>query len=252
MKISVVIPVLNDVRVGRAVESVLAQRHGPETEVIVVDAASTDGTLAVIDRYRDRIAVLISERDRGIYDGMNKGIRAATGDVIGILGADDYYVGESVLKDAAEALEKTGADACYGDLVYCDREGRPLRHWKAGVARPWKWYLGWQLPHQTMFVRKEVYARFGLYDLDFPIAADYEFGLRVVFGGGIRLEYIDRVVLMMTAGGCSNRSIGQIFKAREEVARACRKVGIAGGVWISCLKPAGKLIQYVRAWRLVV
>lgn len=247
MRISVVIPVFNDVRVARALDSVLAQRHGHELEIIVVDAGSTDGTLAVVDGYRDRLGIVVSERDLGIYDGMNKGIRLATGDIIGVLGADDYYCGESVLKDAADVVEVAGADGCYGDLVYCDRKGNSLRHWKTGTVQRWKWYLGWQLPHQTMFVRRDVYERFGLYDLDFPIAADYEFGLRTVFGEGIRLEYIGRVLVRMTVGGYSNRSVGQILRAKAEVRRACRKVGIRGGIWISYAKPAGKLVQYVRA-----
>ena len=246
MRISVVVPVLNDVRVGHALDSLLSQRHGHELEIIVMDAASTDGTLEVLDRYRDRITVLVSEPDRGIFDGINKGIRRATGDIIGILGGNDFYRDQSVLRDAAEIVEATGADGCYGDLVYHDRNGKTIRYWKSGAERRWKWYLGRQLPHFTVFVRRGVYERFGLYDLDFPISADYEFLLRTVFKGRIRLEYVDRVLVRMSLGGNSNRSIGNVIRARKEAARACKKTGIVGDFWISHLKPTGKLIQYVR------
>ena len=135
MKISIAIPVLNDVRVGRALDSVLSQQHEHELEVIVVDAGSTDGTLEVVERYRGRIAVLVSEPDRGIYDGMNKGIGLATGDVVGILNADDRYSDPLVLRDVMDAFSSEDIDACYGDLVYTNEAGKMVRYWKAGGPR---------------------------------------------------------------------------------------------------------------------
>ena len=247
MKISIVVPVFNDVRVGRSLESILSQQHGHELELIVVDSGSTDGTLEVLERYRNKISVLISEPDRGIFDGINKGIRLATGDIIGILGADDYYSDRSVLSDVADAIKATGADGCYGDMVYVDDNGNTVRYWKAGPDFRFKWYLGWQPPHFTVFFQSSVYDSLGLYDLDFPISADYEFLMRVMFINRNRLEYTDRVLLKMTLGGNSNRSIGNIIKARREVAGAWKKNGLRGGIWVSCLKPVSKLIQYVRS-----
>ena len=251
MLISIVIPVFNDVRVGRALDSVLSQQHGRELELIVVDSGSTDGTLEVLNRYRDRISVLISEPDRGIFDGINKGIRRANGGIVGILGADDCYGDKWVLRDAVNVIETTGADGCYGDLVYIDDNGNIVRYWKAGAERRWKWRLGWQIPHFTVFFRRSVHGRFGFYDLDFPISADYEFLLRIVFLRRIRLEYIDRVMVKMILGGNSNR-IGNIIKARKEVERAWKKNGVHGGALISCLKPAWKLVQYVRPRRFIL
>ena len=118
MKISIITPVFNDPRVSRALDSILAQRHDHELELVVVDAGSTDGTMEILATYSDRISTLISEPDDGIYDGMNKGIRRATGDVVGILNADDRYADNLVLHDVMEAFEDNETDACYGDLVY--------------------------------------------------------------------------------------------------------------------------------------
>ena len=166
MKISIVTPVFNDVRVGRALDSVLSQRHEHELELIVVDAGSTDGTPEVLERYRERVSVLVSEPDRGIYDGMNKGVGLATGDVVGILNADDRYGDPLALRDVMEAFRREDVDACYGDLVYTNEAGKAVRYWKAGARRRWR--LGWMPPHPTFFTRRRVYERYGAFDLRYP------------------------------------------------------------------------------------
>ena len=245
MKISIITPVFNDVRVGRALDSILSQRHEHDLELIVVDAASTDGTMEVLERYRDSITTLISEPDNGIYDGMNKGIRHATGDVVGILNADDRYSDETVLRDVAEVFADDAADACYGNLVYVNHNDEIERYWKTGDVSLRKWYWGWMPPHPTFFVRRSIYDEYGGFNLEFPIAADYELMLRLFVRLRISVRYLDRVLVRMALGGASNGSISNIIRANSEVARAWRSNGLRGGFLVPFLKPASKIFQYV-------
>ena len=245
MKISIVTPVFNDRRVGRALDSILAQRHGHELELIVVDAGSTDGTMEILRAYEDRIATLTSEPDHGIYDGMNKGVRLATGDVVGILNADDQYADELVLRDVLETLSDSDTDACYGNLVYINDKDDVVRYWKSGSHSMAKWYWGWMPPHPTFFVRRSVYEEHGVFDLGFPIAADYELMLRLLFKERVRVEYLDRVLVRMAVGGASNGSVSNIFKANREVSRAWRRNDLSGGFLVPFLKPASKVFQFV-------
>ena len=245
MKISIVTPVLNDVRVQRAIGSVASQEHSHQIELVVVDAGSTDGTLDAIREYGSVVSALISEPDKGIYDGMSKGIAASTGDVVAILNADDRYSDSSVVEDVAAAFEDAEVDACFGNLSYVSDSGRHVRYWKSGPHRRWKWYLGWMPPHPTFFVRRQVYDRFGSFDLQFKIASDYELMLRLMLIHRINAIYLNRIVVDMAPGGTSNRSIGNIIEANREIARAWRLNGLRGGLLVPVLKPASKLVQLV-------
>ena len=245
MKISVITPVFNDPRVARALDSILSQRHEHELELIVVDAGSTDDTMKILEGYRDSVTTLISEPDEGIYDGMNKGIRLATGDVVGILNADDRYADELVLRDVLDTFSDSDTDACYGNLLYVDDNDEVVRYWKSGSHSAAKWYWGWMPPHPTFFVRRGIYEEHGVFDLGFPIAADYELMLRLLFKERIRVKYLDRVLVRMAVGGASNGSISNIFKANQEVARAWRRNDLSGGFLVPFLKPASKVFQFV-------
>ena len=244
MKISIITPVFNDARVGRALDSILSQRHEHDLELIVVDAASTDGTMEVLERYRDSITTLISEPDDGIYDGMNKGIRHATGDVVGILNADDRYADDRALRDVAETFADDTTDACYGNLVYVNQNDEIVRYWKTGDAGLSKWYWGWMPPHPTFFVRRRIYDEYGGFNLEFPIAADYELMLRLFLKARISVRYIDRVLVRMALGGESNGSVSNIIRANAEVARAWRRNDLRGGFLVPFLKPASKIFQF--------
>ena len=245
MKITIVTPVFNDVRVGRALDSILAQQPRHELELVVIDAGSRDGTLEILETYREQLAVFISEPDAGIFDGMNKGIRHATGDIVGILNADDCYSDPLVLRDVAAVFNAdAGVDACYGDLAYTNPAGRVVRYWKAGESCGRRWRLGWMPPHPTFFVRRRVYERYGLFDLQYPIAADYELMLRLMFRHQIQVRYLNRAVVNMAPGGASTRNIKSIVKANLEVGRAGRNNGLGWGMFLAPgLKPARKLLQ---------
>lgn len=249
MKISVVVPVFNEKRVGRALESVLMQQHDHQLELIVVDAGSTDGTLDILESYRERLSVLVSEPDAGIYDGFNKGVGLSSGgadDIVHILGADDQYNDPLVLRDVLDAFAGGDIDACYGDMVYPNASGKVVRYWKAGPYRRRRLYYGWMPPHQAFFVRKGVYERCGRFDLRYKISADYDFMLRLLFRYEIRMRYLDRVLVKMAPGGASGKSALAILKANLEVARICRNNGMRGGFLVPALKPARKLVQFVK------
>ena len=245
MKVSIITPVFNDVRVGRALDTILSQQHEHELELVIVDGGSTDGTLEVLETYRDKISVLVSESDEGIYDGMNKGIHHATGDIVGILNADDQYYDQLVIRDVADAFSQEDIDACYGDLLYTNDAGQVVRRWRAGVHKRRKWYTGWMPPHPTFFVRKQVYEQFGTFDLGYPIAADYELMLRLIFKHKIKVKYICRTLVNMAPGGNSNRSLFVIVKGNLEIARAWRNSNLSGGYLVPILKLSRKILQVI-------
>ena len=200
----------------------------------------------MLERYRPHIATLVSEPDLGIYDAMNKGVARATGDIVGILNADDCYNDPNVLRDVVAAFHDPSVEVVYGDLVYVDAGDRVKRYWRSGEHRRWKWRLGWMPPHPTFFVRRSVYQRFGGFDLSFPIAADYELMLRLLMKHKIGVRYVSRVLVRMSAGGYSNRSVRNIIKANGEAYRAWRRNQLALGYLVPLLKPAQKISQFVR------
>jgi len=201
----------------------------PRTRSIVVDGGSTDETTEIIDEYADQIDTLTSEPDEGVYDAMNKGIDAATGDIVGILNSDDRYNGPHVLRTILDAFEGSDADLSYGNLVYVDDDDSVVRYWESGDFRPRRFYYGWMPPHPTVFVRREVYEQYGRFDLDFPIAADYEFLLRVLLKQGMLATYVDDMLVRMATGGQSNASVRNIVAANVEVIVRGERTGYAVG-----------------------
>lgn len=236
MKISIIIAVRNShATIATALDSALAQDH-PETELIVIDGASTDGTLAVLAAHRAQLAVLVSEPDRGIYDALNKGIARASGNVVGFLHADDLYADAHVLARIAAAFADPEVDAVYGDLVYVSQAdtGRVIRHWRAGGYRPARLRWGWMPPHPTLYLRRALYERHGGFDLQYRIAADYDLMLRVLSRLTGRVVYLPEVLVRMRMGGISNRSLRHILRKSWEdyrALRANRMGGIAALAW---------------------
>ena len=274
VKVSIITTSLNAVGTIRdCLESVKGQTC-PDVEHIVVDGASTDGTQAVLAEYTDSLAQVISEADRGIYDGMNKGLRRATGDVVGLLNADDMYCNPLVLEKVAAVFADEQVDSCYGDLVYIaeDKKGsrfepgeqrtedrkervcanrlkegdfKIVRYWKSGEFDPRKFYWGWMPPHPTFFVRRHVYEKYGYFNLDLGTAADYELMLRFLVGQRISVAYLPEIVLLMRSGGASNVTL----QARLQANRMDRKAWEANGLkpypWTLMLKPLRKVWQWV-------
>jgi glycosyltransferase involved in cell wall biosynthesis len=249
MKISIITVAYNaEATIAEAVASVVGQRQdGFELEYIIVDGASTDETLAALEPHRDGIALIISEPDRGLYDAMNKGVAAATGDFIGILNADDAYAHNGVLAAVAARLEETGADALYGDLDYvaADGSGRVVRRWRSGEMGPRSFLRGWMPPHPTFFLARSVYAEHGVYSLDLRSAADYELMLRMLHKHRVRAAYIPDVLVKMQTGGMSNASWTNRVRANREDRAAWRMNGLRPMPWTLVIKPLRKLGQWI-------
>lgn len=245
MKISIVTAVFNNRdTVAEALDSVLSQSH-LDSELVVIDGGSTDGTLDTLLRYVDRVAVFVSEPDSGIYDALNKGIGKVTGDVVGFLHSDDLMADESVLMRVADAFADPAVDAVYGDLVYVRRNdpANVVRRWKAGPFNVNQLRWGWMPPHPTFYVRRELYERMGRFDISFRIAADYDCMLRFLMSG-IRVTYIPELLVKMRVGGASNRSLSSLLaKSREDYRVISRH-----GMWPLCTllaKNIRKLPQFL-------
>lgn len=247
MKISVVTAVYNRVDcIAHAIESVRRQTY-PDIEHVVVDGASTDGTLDVLQRCLDPRAILVSEPDQGIYDALNKGLNLATGEVLGIMHSDDFYADDTVLAQVAAAFLDPHVDAVYGDLEYVAREdiGRVVRYWRAGPYSAMRLAWGWMPPHPTLFLRRQVVERWGGFDTRYRIAADYDAVLRYFGQGKIHAQYIPRVLVKMRLGGASNRTLAQMLRKSREDYVALRRNRV-GGVGALLWKNLSKMGQFLK------
>lgn len=246
LHISVITAVFN--RAATLAESLSSVREQswPDTEHIVIDAGSTDGSLDILGQHKAGIAKLVSEPDDGIYDALNKGIRHASGDVIGFMHADDAFASPYALERVARAFDDPSVGAVYGDLVYVDKAdaSRVVRYWRAGQYQRRRLINGWMPPHPTFYVRREVYDRFGLYDTRYRIAADYELMLRVLWRGGVQAAYVPEVLVRMRMGGISNNSLLNLLQKSCEDFTALRQNGV-GGLQSLLLKNVSKLPQLV-------
>jgi glycosyltransferase len=227
------------------IKSVISQEY-PDLEYIIVDGLSTDTTLSVINKYKDSIVKIVSEKDNGLYDAINKGIALATGEIIGILHADDFYFNSSVIRKVAEAFYKEKVDTVYGDLQYVQRNDVNIvtRSWKSGIYRHGMFYKGWMPPHPSFFVLKECYQKYGLFNTSLRSAADYEMMLRLLHKHKCTTYYLPEVLVKMRVGGKSNISIANRIRANREDKRAWIINGLKPGMFTFIRKPLSKLGQF--------
>lgn len=218
-----------------------------DVEHILIDGGSRDGTIRLAETHFTNLALTVSEPDLGVYDAMNKGIRCATGDIIGILNADDVYHSDQVLSKVIDAFTRGNIGACYGDLVYVDRNDldKVTRYWKSGTFAPKKFYWGWMPPHPTFFVRREVYEKYGLFRLDMGSAADYELMLRLLLKHCVDVSYVPDILVRMRTGGVSNISLINRLKANRMDRMAWTVNDIHPYPWTTYFKPARKLGQWL-------
>jgi len=247
MKVSIITVAYNsDQTIEDTIKSVLSQDFS-EIEYIIIDGGSTDRTIDIINRYKDKIATIVSEPDQGIYDGMNKGVALATGDIVGILNSDDFYSNNGVISSVVSQF-KDGVDAVYADLVYVDQlqTEKIIRKWISGEYVHGAFKKGWMPPHPTLFVKNEIYKNYGSYSLELKSAADYEFMLRVIHKHKINLNYLPEIILQMRAGGVSNASFKNRINANKEDRLAWKMNGLKPGKLTFIRKPLSKIKQFIK------
>lgn len=248
MKISIITVSFNaENTIEDTICSVLEQSY-EDIEYIIIDGQSTDSTMEIIERYKRHIDTIISELDEGIYDAMNKGIQKATGDVVGILNADDVYANENVIKRVVEKMQENEADALYGDLVYVHPKNtdKVKRKWISGLYNEGLFLKGWMPPHPTFFLKKDHYLQKGGYTKELKTAADYELMLRMIHRYSIKPAYLPEVMVKMRTGGESNVSLKNRWNANREDRKAWKMNGLKPGLFTSIRKPLSKVGQFLK------
>jgi glycosyltransferase len=214
----------NEASIQEAIDSVASQSY-PHIEYIVIDGNSQDNTNAIIQANQNKITQYISEPDTGIYDGLNKGFAMASGDIVGLLHSDDVFASDTIVEEIAAVFKQNpNINILYGDLLYTDKSGeKTVRYWKSKTFKPSMIYQGWMPAHPTLFAKKELYDRVGLFDTQFKIAADYDLILRLFLQKDIKTSYLPKVITKMRLGGASNRSLKNIIQKTTEDINALRK-----------------------------
>jgi glycosyltransferase involved in cell wall biosynthesis len=229
------------------IRSVASQTYR-NIEHIIVDGNSTDNTMEIVARNRDKVSIVVSEPDDGVYHAMNKGLRLASGDVIGFLNSDDVYVDEHVLDKIAAIFRDAEVDACYADLIYVERENpqKLVRYWRSRPFSPGLFKRGWMPAHPTFFVRREIYEKYGGFDLQFRLQSDFDLTMRLLEKHRIRSVYIPTVLVRMRMGGLTNKSVLNVLRGNLEAYRACRKNGLKVTPFFMVRKVLSRLPQFLR------
>ena len=241
-KVSIITTTYNDsANLRKTIRQIEAQDYA-NIEYIIVDGASKDDTLEVIadakERFGDRL-VWISEKDSGIYDAINKGLRLATGDFIGL--CFDQFAAPDVISKMVSIMEKEGTDGVHGDLNYVDGE-KIVRKWRQGQGNI---RTGWMPGHPTLYLRKEVYETYGLYKTDYRSSADYEYMIRILKDGKVKLSYIPEVLIKMSHGGTSTNGLGAYLEGLKEGHRALKENGVKFAFVTDLLRILRVLRQFV-------
>lgn len=246
MKISVITVCYNSEKtIEDTIKSVLSQTH-EDIEYIIVDGDSRDSTMDIVRKYASRIGTIVSEPDCGVYDAMNKGIALATGEAIAFINSDDIYASETIVEDISRVLRDENLDSCYGDLVYVDplNMEKIVRYWRSRPYQPGLCKKGWMPAHPTFVVRKWVYERYGGFDTEFNLQADFELTTRFLHVHGISSVYIPKILVRMRMGGVTNSSFANVIRGNIEAYRACRKNGLKVGPIFVVRKILSRLPQF--------
>ena len=244
MKISIITVSFNSAKtIRQTIESVLSQDYD-DLEYIVVDGASKDGTVDILKEYEGKIKY-ISEPDKGIYDALNKGVKLATGEVIGTIGGDDFYPNTQVISHIVKAFQDFKTDAIYGDKQYVNigDDNTIVRYWRSGEYQRENWLKGWMPPHLSFYLKKSAIETYGNYITDFTCSGDYELMLRMLYKNNLSAHYLPEVVMTMRNGGTSTASWKHRYRANMEDRRAWQINGLRPHWFTLWLKPISKISQ---------
>ena len=251
MKVSVITATWNSGATLRdTLKSVLRQTY-PDIEHIIVDGGSTDNTMELVreyePHYQGRLRY-VSEPDKGIYDAMNKGIRMATGEVVGILNSDDFYTSSDTVETLVGELKRNQLDAVYGDIHYVDDKdlGKSVRYYSSAGFRRWKMLFGFMPAHPSFYCRKEVYERFGLFSPSYKVAADFENLLRLIYVGKISIKYIPKDCVTMRIGGASTSGLASHRQILADHVRAYRENHVPSNALLDSLRYLYKVVEIVK------
>jgi len=226
--------------------SVLSQDY-EKIEYIVIDGGSKDGTVEIIEEFRDQISVFKSEPDNGIYDALNKGIQHASGEVISILHSGDLYCNENVISETIQLMIEKGSEFCFSDMVIVDDvTGKIIRYYMGNYFRKWMFRMGWMPPHPTTFINKSLFDEFGLFSTEYKIVGDYDFFVRIFFRRDINWSYLNRVTLRMRKGGASNSG----FRSKKVIFHEINRSLKSNQVWSLSIFQIGRYI--IRMLELVM
>jgi len=245
MKVSIITATFNSAAtVADSIRSVQQQSY-QNIEHIIIDGVSKDDTLSIVHAMHS--GTIVSEKDKGIYDAMNKGIAITNGEIIGILNSDDYYADDRIIEKVVNLFASTGCDAVYGDLLYVDNTDRSKvkRKWIAGKHNKRSFLFGWMPPHPTFFVKKKIYDQHGVFNLQLGTAADYELMLRFIYKQGIKVSYLNEVIVKMRTGGVSNKTVQNRWRANQHDKQAWLINDLKPYWFTTILKPVRKIVQFV-------
>lgn len=250
MKISIITVVWNNVNtISDTINSVLSQNY-ENIEYIIIDGGSTDGTLSLLESKRNQLSVLVSERDEGIYDAMNKGIDLAKGEVIGFLNSDDFYFDNKVISKVAREFSKDPfLEANYADLIYVDPSdtSKIIRYFKSSKFKNGLFLKAWCPPHPTFFVRKSVYKRYGKFNLNYNLASDVDIMMRFLEKYKIKSLYTPEIWVKMRMGGVSNKNLKNIWLQNKEILNSFNNNGLkVNSITFFIYKIISRLQQYIK------
>ena len=247
MKVSIITCTYNSAKtVADTIKSVNAQTY-PDIEHIIVDGLSKDNTLEVIKQYAGEKQIIKCEKDKGIYDAFNKGIRMATGDIIGVLNSDDFFTSDNIIEQVVNAFNKESIDAVYGDIHFInpDNLNKCVRYYSSKSFRPWMMRMGFMFAHPSFYVKREYYENLGLYKTDYKIAADFELLLRFVVKNKIKCKYLPLDFVTMRTGGASTEGIKSKNIINKECLRACKENNYYSNIILMWLRIVYKAIELI-------
>ncbi|UGA57350.1 glycosyltransferase family 2 protein [Vibrio sp. VB16] len=225
MKVTIITATYNSSKTVLDTIQSLNQQTYSDIEHIIIDGGSSDNTISVVKENCHRVSRIISESDKGIYDALNKGINAATGDIVGFLHSDDLFAYSDAVKELVETLQRENTQAVYADLEYVSKDdtSKVIRKWISGEYDQQKLQSGWMPPHPTFFMKRTLYLEYGMFDLNLKIAADYDSLLRYLWSNNVTASYLPKVVTKMRVGGASNRNLMNILEKTREDIQALKK-----------------------------